>query len=104
MDEGNWASWLSVKAIVQSVLRTQKHDDYQAVLNFLLSEKLNLDSGKGNPLTVRPWDHQIRQAIPLATATAVLEEAPITGFLHPTNDLDTLGVDKPQSTCKFPPQ
>jgi ABC transporter substrate binding protein (PQQ-dependent alcohol dehydrogenase system) len=101
MDSQDWAAWVSTKAVVQSVLRT-KNGDYPAVLAYLLSEKLNLDGGKGNPLSVRPWDHQLRQAIPLATTNAVMDEAPITGFLHQTNDLDTLGVDQPQSTCKFP--
>ena len=71
-------------------------------LAYLLGDRLNLDGGKGNPLSVRPWDHQLRQAIPLATTNAVLDDAPITGFLHQTNDLDTLGVDQPQSTCVFP--
>ncbi len=101
MDDQDWAAWVSTKAVVQSVLRT-KNGDYPAVRDYLLSEKLNLDGGKGNPLSVRPWDHQLRQAIPLATTNAVLDEAPITGFLHQTNDLDTLGVDQPQSTCRFP--
>ena len=101
MDSQDWAAWISTKAVVQSVLRT-KNGDYPAVLAYLLGEKLNLDGGKGNPLSVRPWDHQLRQAIPLATTNAVMDEAPITGFLHQTNDLDTLGVDQPQTTCKFP--
>ena len=101
MDEQDWAAWISTKAVVQSVLRT-KNGSYPDVLAYLLGELLNLDGAKGNRLSVRPWDHQLRQAIPLATTNAVLEEAPITGFLHQTNDLDTLGVDQPQSTCRFP--
>jgi ABC transporter substrate binding protein (PQQ-dependent alcohol dehydrogenase system) len=101
MDDEDWAAWISVKAVVQSILRT-KNGDYPTALAYLLGDKLNLDGGKGNPLSVRPWDHQLRQAIPLATTNAVLDEAPITGFLHQTNDLDTLGVDQNQSECKFP--
>lgn len=101
MDDQDWAAWISTKAVVQSVLRS-KSTDYPEVLAYLLGERLNLDGGKGNPLSVRPWDHQLRQAIPLATTNAVLDEAPITGFLHQSNDLDTLGVDAPQSTCQLP--
>lgn len=100
MDDQDWAAWISTKAVVQSVLRT-KNGDYPTLRAYLLGDTLNLDGGKGNPLSVRPWDHQLRQAIPLATGNAVLDEAPITGFLHQTNDLDTLGVDAPQSTCRF---
>ncbi|HQZ12198.1 MAG TPA: ABC transporter substrate-binding protein [Devosia sp.] len=101
MDDQDWAAWISTKAVVQSVLRT-KNGDYPTLLAYMFGEKLNLDGGKGNPLSIRPWDHQLRQAIPLATTNAVLDEAPITGFLHQTNDLDTLGVDQPQSACRFP--
>jgi hypothetical protein len=43
----------------------------------------------------------MRQAILLATGNAVIALAPIEGFLHQTNDLDTLGVDAPQSECRF---
>ncbi len=101
MDDQDWAAWISTKAVVQSVLRS-KSTDYPEVLAYMLGERLNLDGGKGNPLSVRPWDHQLRQAIPLATTNAVLDEAPITGFLHQTNDLDTLGVDQPQTACQLP--
>jgi ABC transporter substrate binding protein (PQQ-dependent alcohol dehydrogenase system) len=52
-------------------------------------------------MSVRPWDHQMRQPILLATANAVMQLAPMEGFLHQFNDLDTLGVDEPQSVCHF---
>jgi hypothetical protein len=48
---------------------------------------------------VRPWDHQLRQAILLAAPYSVVASAPIEGFLHRTNELDTLGDDAPESPC-----
>jgi hypothetical protein len=31
----------------------------------------------------------------------VIARAPMEKFEHATNDLDTLGVDRPESTCRF---
>ena len=48
-------------------------------------------------MSVRPWDHQLRQAILLAAPYEVVAGAPVEGFLHQTNVLDTLGDDEPDS-------
>ena len=32
---------------------------------------------------------------------AVIASAPLDGFLHQTNTLDTLGRDQPESACRF---
>lgn len=96
----DWAAFVAVKAIVQSVLRS-KSTEFDAVRGYLLGDQMNLDGTKGNPMSVRPWDHQLRQPMLLATSNAVLERAPIEGFLHQTNELDTLGVDQPNTACSF---
>ena len=44
---------------------------------------------------------KLRQSILIASNNAVLWEAPVAGFLHATNNLDTLGVDQPNTMCKF---
>jgi len=31
----------------------------------------------------------------------VIARAPLEGFLHQTNNLDTLGRDQPESACRF---
>ena len=101
MEDIDWGAWTAVRTITASVLRS-KSTEYQKVLDFMLSDNLTVDGAKNDPMSVRPWDHQLRQSILLAISNAVLMEAPIPGFLHATNDLDTLGVDQPNSTCKFP--
>lgn len=100
MADVDFAAWAAVRGLTQSVLRSRS-TEYQPVLDYLLGERLNLDGSKGYPMSVRPWDHQLRQPILLATANAVMQLAPIEGFLHQFNDLDTLGVDEPQSVCRF---
>jgi len=100
MVDVDFAAWAGVRAITQSVLRSRS-TEFQAVLDYLLGERLNLDGSKGYPMSVRPWDHQMRQPIVLTTGNAVQQLAPIDGFMHQINDLDTLGVDQPQSVCRF---
>lgn len=100
MGASDWAAWVSVRSIVQAVLRTGS-TEYDAVLQFLLSDEMNLDGAKASPLSVRPWDHQLRQPVLLATNNAVVEIAPLAGFVHPVNDLDTLGVDRAFTECRF---
>lgn len=100
MDSYDWAAYTAVRAVVQSVLRGASNE-YEDVREYLLGDRMNLDGVKGNPMSVRPWDHQLRQGIIIATGNNAMQLAPVDGFLHQTNDLDTLGVDAPQSTCEF---
>jgi ABC transporter substrate binding protein (PQQ-dependent alcohol dehydrogenase system) len=100
MGDVDFAGWAAVRALTQSVLRSRS-TDYQPVLDYLLGDRLNLDGSKGYPMSVRPWDHQMRQPIVLTTGNAVMQLAPVEGFMHQYNDLDTLGVDQPQSVCHF---
>jgi ABC transporter substrate binding protein (PQQ-dependent alcohol dehydrogenase system) len=93
----DWAAWVAVKMIVQSALRTRSAD-FQKQRAFILGDG-SFDGDKGLALSVRPWDHQLRQAILLAAPYAVIANAPIEGFLHQTNELDTLGDDQPESAC-----
>jgi ABC transporter substrate binding protein (PQQ-dependent alcohol dehydrogenase system) len=100
MNGADWAAWEAVKAVTQAVMRARS-TDFAAVKAFLLSDKLNLDTVKGNPGSFRAWDHQLRAPILLATADAVIARAPLPQFLHQTNTLDTLGIDAPETACRF---
>lgn len=100
MWDADWASWTGFKIISQAILRTQA-TDYETLNSYILSDELRADAYKAYPMSVRPWDHQLRQTVMLTTSNAVIALAPIEGFEHQTNDLDTLGVDEPQSQCEF---
>lgn len=95
----DWAAWVAVKAVVESVVRTS-NADFATVVAYLGGEEITIDGFKGNRLDFRPWDRQLRQPILLATHNRVVERAPIAGFLHQTNNLDTLGFDQRDSRCK----
>lgn len=100
MADPDWAAWMAVKAVVEAVVRTQ-NAPFGTVAKYLKGEEITLDGFKGNRLGFRPWDNQLRQPVLLATHNAVIERAPIAGFLHPTNNMDTLGFDQRDSRCAF---
>lgn len=100
MRDRDWAAWAAVKAIVQSALR-MKNVELDTLEDYLRSERLNVDGAKGPALDFRSWNNQMRQPILLATHDAVIARAPIDGFLHAHDALDTLGDDAEESTCHF---
>lgn len=99
MDGQDWAAWVAVKMVVQATLRTRSAD-FQRQREFILGGN-GFDGYKGLAVSVRSWDQQLRQAIFLATPNAVAASAPIEGFLHRTNVLDTLGDDEQETPCRL---
>ena len=97
MEGADWAAWIAVKMVVQATLRTRS-TDFQKQRQFLLGDA-GFDGDKGLAVSIRPWDHQVRQAILLAAPYEVVANAPIEGFLHKSNVLDTLGDDETETTC-----
>lgn len=100
MSDPDWAAWVAVKAIVEAVVRTQ-NGPFAQLRDYLRGDEITIDGFKGNRLGFRPWDNQLRQPMLLATHNAVVERAPIAGFLHPANNMDTLGFDRRDSRCAF---
>ena len=88
----DWAAWAGVQAIVEGV--TRAGTDPETVAAYVLSDALALDLYKGVRGNFRAWDGQLRQPILLATHNAVIANAPLDGFEHQTNTLDTLGADR----------
>ena len=96
MEGADWAAWIAVKMVVQAVLRTRA-TDVETLRDFIVAG--SFDGDKGLAVSVRPWDHQLRQAMLLASPYAVVASAPVEGALHRLNDLDTLGDDEPETPC-----
>ena len=99
MRGADWAAWAALKAVAEAAIRT-KSTAFAVVAGYLRSAGLNLDAYKGTPASFRPWNNQLRQPILLRTHNAIVARAPIPGFLHAKDDLDTLGLDAPESGCK----
>lgn len=100
MSNTDWAAWMAVKAIAGAVQST-KSTNFKTLEKHLTSSSNLLDTFKGNASNFRSWNNQLRQPILLNTHNWVIDRAPIKGFLHHKNNLDTLGIDERKSTCKF---
>jgi ABC transporter substrate binding protein (PQQ-dependent alcohol dehydrogenase system) len=99
MGSVDWASWIAVKSVLQAYTRAP--DQTRATLtDYMASDAMNLDGSKGVQLNYRPWSGQLRMPILLATSDAVIAVAPIEGFLHATNTLDSLGLDEAETACQ----
>jgi ABC transporter substrate binding protein (PQQ-dependent alcohol dehydrogenase system) len=98
MLDGDWASWVAVRAVVEA-LRLAPALDKGGLAKALLDSGLRLELYKGYPGSFRSWDGQLRQPVLLATGEAVVGMAPVEGVLHETSILDTLGLDDPEFTC-----
>nr|WP_315226965.1 branched-chain amino acid ABC transporter substrate-binding protein [uncultured Albidiferax sp.] len=95
----DWAAWIAVKSIV-AVLTEQPKATVAEQLKLLRGGQVFVDGYKGPRLSFRSWDGQLRQPIFLGHADGVAGIAPFDGVLHPTEVLDTLGVDQKESACK----
>ncbi|MSP28028.1 MAG: branched-chain amino acid ABC transporter substrate-binding protein [Methylococcales bacterium] len=98
MEEQDYAAYLAVRAIGEAATRT-KSNELKAIKAYMLSPAFALQGYKGSPLSFRSWDGQMRQPVLLAAPRSLVAVAPIDGFLHPKTELDTLGVDEPETTC-----
>ncbi len=100
MEEQDYAGYLAVRAIGEAATRTQSNE-VTRLKDYMLSPAFALQGYKGNPLSFRSWDGQLRQPVLLAAPRSLVAVAPIEGFLHPKTELDTLGYDQPESACKW---
>lgn len=102
MAENDWSSWVAVRAIGEAVVRTGA-TEAAALLAYLVGPDFRLDGSKGPGLTFRPWNGQLRQPVFLASGEWVAQVAPVPGFEHRTDNLDTLGADGRAGACPTPP-
>ena len=99
MLEQDYAAYLAVRAIGETVTRTHSVDASE-IKAYLLSDRFKLQGYKGRPLSFRSWNGQLRQPVLLAAPTSLVVAPPLEGFLHPKNELDTLGYDQPETQCQ----
>jgi ABC transporter substrate binding protein (PQQ-dependent alcohol dehydrogenase system) len=98
MDELDYAAWMAVRSIGEAATRTRSGDP-QVLIDYMRSPNFELAAFKGQKLTYRPWNAQLRQPIFVATPTIHVSVSPQPGFLHRITVLDTLGVDRPETKC-----
>ena len=86
--------------IGEGAARTRSVDP-RTMLDFFTGPDFALAAFKGQKLTLRDWNLQLRQPILLTDGRTVVSVSPQEGFLHQVSELDTLGVDRPESKCRL---
>jgi ABC transporter substrate binding protein (PQQ-dependent alcohol dehydrogenase system) len=100
MTDRDYAAWMAVRAIGEAATRS-KSADPAAIIAFMRSDRFELAAYKGARLSFRSWDGQLRQPVLLADARSLVSVSPQPSFLHQFSELDTLGVDKPETKCRM---
>ncbi|WP_223274983.1 ABC transporter substrate-binding protein [Tateyamaria sp. syn59] len=99
MTAQDYAAWAAVRTLGEAVTRTNATNP-ETLRAYIMSDQFELAGFKGRPLTYRNWNGQLRQPIAIAHPRALVAQAPLEGFLHQTNELDSLGLDRPESNCE----
>jgi ABC transporter substrate binding protein (PQQ-dependent alcohol dehydrogenase system) len=99
----DYQAYVATRAIGDAVTRNPSAD-FATVTAFIHGPDLQLAPFKGVKQQFRPWDGQFRQPILIATDKVPVSLSPQRGFppaSHPEIDMDTLGIDQPESKCKM---
>ena len=91
--------WMAIRSVGEAATR-RKSGDATSLIAYMASPEFELAAFKGQKLTYRTWNGQLRQPILLVTGKMHVTVSPQQGFLHQLTELDTLGVDRPETRCK----
>jgi ABC transporter substrate binding protein (PQQ-dependent alcohol dehydrogenase system) len=94
------AAWTAVRIVGEAATRTPGADPAK-VEAFIRADDFSIAAFKGQKLTFRKWNWQLRQPIFLGDGRSVVSTSPQEGFLHQVSELDTLGIDEPETKCAF---
>jgi ABC transporter substrate binding protein (PQQ-dependent alcohol dehydrogenase system) len=93
-------AWTAARIVGEAAARTNSGDP-KTIVKFIKGPDFSIAAFKGQPLTLRDWNLQLRQPILLADGRMVVSVSPQEGFLHQVSELDTLGLDRPETRCKL---
>jgi ABC transporter substrate binding protein (PQQ-dependent alcohol dehydrogenase system) len=100
MRSKDFTVWSAVRIVGEAVTQVNS-GDFGKIVAFIRSPEARFAQYKKVGLNFRPWNGQLRQPIPLVHPGAVVALPPLPGFLHQGSELDTLGVDAPESKCEL---
>ena len=93
-------AWTAVRMIGEAAARMQSADP-KAISDYMRGPDFAIAAFKGQKLTLRDWNLQLRQPILLADGRTIVSVSPQEGFLHQSSELDTLGFDRPETKCRL---
>ena len=94
----DYNAWMAARIIGEAATR-KNSGSYKDLAPFIRSPEFVLSAFKGVPLTLRDWNGQLRQPVTIVSPKLLVSVSPQPGFLHQFTELDTLGVDKPETKC-----
>ncbi len=100
MTERDYTAWLTVRIVGEAVTRT-KSVDPKVIRDYLRGDQFQVAAFKGEGLTFRKWNQQMRQPILIVGPRTLVSVSPQEGFLHQRTPLDTLGYDEPETKCRL---
>jgi ABC transporter substrate binding protein (PQQ-dependent alcohol dehydrogenase system) len=95
----DYDAWLAIRVIGEATTR-KKTGDFKTLSGFIHQPEFEVAAFKGVATTFRAWNGQLRQPLIVTTPKLLVSISPQPGFLHQFSELDTLGIDKPESKCK----
>lgn len=90
--------WTAVRMVGEAAARSNSADAAK-MLAYIKSPDFSVAAFKGQKLTLRDWNLQLRQPILLFDGRNTVSVSPQDGFLHQVSTLDTLGLDRPETKC-----
>lgn len=93
-------AWTAARILGEAATRTKSNDPVQ-IEAFIKGEDFSIAAFRGQKVTFRRWNWQLRQPVFLGDGRGVVSTSPQEGFLHQFSELDTLGVDQPETRCKL---
>jgi ABC transporter substrate binding protein (PQQ-dependent alcohol dehydrogenase system) len=93
-------AWVAGRMVGEAASRSRSTDPAN-IMQEMRKPEFGVAAYKGQTLTLRDWDWQLRQPILLADGRTVVSISPQAGFLHQVTALDTLGIDRPETKCKL---
>jgi ABC transporter substrate binding protein (PQQ-dependent alcohol dehydrogenase system) len=99
----DYQAYVAARTVGEAVTRNPGND-FATVAAFIRGPELQLAPFKGIKQNFRPWDGQFRQPIIIATDKVPVSVSPQKGFphaSHPEIEVDTLGIDEPESKCEL---
>lgn len=93
-------AWTAARMMGEAASRTGSVEP-DKLIAYIKSPEFGVAAYKGQRLALRDWDLQLRQPIMLADGRTVISISPQPGFMHQVTELDTLGIDRPETKCRF---
>lgn len=93
-------AWTAVRMVGEGAARTSSTEP-ASITAYIKGPEFNVAAYKGQKLTIRDWNLQVRQPILLTDGRTIVSVSPQEGYLHEVSELDTLGIDRPETSCRL---